>query len=499
MIALMIALISLATGCSSHRLQFKNSDAKRHDICKQKINQFNVQQVVLNHDLDQQIYQYQEVVEEILVNREKTVTLIGNIDKNKAIPPADLDALNLRLQAAMDIVDRIVSVIDSHQCWQEADNSHMQELGLLPLDPVVQLKGSMLALSAGLMLYDSYQAVVAVANEDGRIRRFLNQSDIGYGIQEDQLSAITDDFLSIENLSNIENSITLYEQRRAVIPLDTVNDDNFAYLDLLIHGTRSYNILRKLSLDDKVARRFGKHTNSISDSLNALNRSAVNGVSELFGNAVGAVEERKGRMYQDKTAEHLILGQLQAGDILLEKTPFRLTDKMIPGYWGHAAIWVGNQQELISLGVWNTALVNKYQQKIQNQQGVVEALRDGTKMNTLEHFLNIDDLVVLRKKNLMDQHKKKIIELTFRQVGKPYDFNYDVETTDKIVCSQLVYLAYTDIGWTTDTLIGRYTISPDNIAQKALHDGELEIILLFSDGKLVTKDISAFMGKLIQQ
>ncbi|MCK5354304.1 MAG: hypothetical protein KAJ63_04250, partial [Methyloprofundus sp.] len=156
-VVLIIALLALATGCSSQRLQFKNSDAKRYDICWQKITQFNDQQDVLNYDLDQQIYHYQEVIEEMLVNREKTVNLIGSIDKNKAIPPADLDALNLRLQAAMDIVDSIVSVIDSHQCWQEADNSHMQALGLLPLDPVVQLKGSMLALSAGLMLYDSYQ------------------------------------------------------------------------------------------------------------------------------------------------------------------------------------------------------------------------------------------------------------------------------------------------------------------------------------------------------
>ena len=33
---------------------------------------------------------------------------------------------------------------------------------------------------------------------------------------------------------------------------------------------------------------------------------------------------------------------MQAGDILLEKTPFRLTDKMIPRYWGHATIWTGH-------------------------------------------------------------------------------------------------------------------------------------------------------------
>ena len=78
-------------------------------------------------------------------------------------------------------------------------------------------------------------------------------------------------------------------------------------------------------------------------------------------------------------------------------------------------------------------------------------------------------------------------------------FNYDIETTDKIVCSQLVYLAYTGIDWPTDSLVGRYTISPDNIAQKALHDGELEIILLFNDGKQVTGDVTTFMSRLMDQ
>lgn len=189
---------------------------------------------------------------------------------------------------------------------------------------------------------------------------------------------------------------------------------------------------------------------------------------KVIGNTVGAVEERKGKLYQDKTAEKLTLSQLQAGDILLEKTPFRLTDKMIPGYWGHAAIWIGNKQELENQGLWNTPLVAKYHKQIQKQHGVVKALPDGTAMNTIGHFLNIDDLLVLRKKNFTRLDQKRVIELSLRQVGNPYDFNYDIETTDKIVCSQLVYLAYTDIDWPTDNLVGRYTISPDNIAQKAL-------------------------------
>ncbi len=59
--------------------------------------------------------------------------------------------------------------------------------------------------------------------------------------------------------------------------------------------------------------------------------------------------------------------------------------------------------------------------------------------------MNIDDIAIVRERETSNKEKAKVIIRTFRQIGKEYDFNYDVETTDKIVCSQLVYLAYTDI------------------------------------------------------
>ena len=495
---LTVALITLSSACDSYRISFRKSEA-RQDMCWNKIHNLNANSDTLNQLLDREISQYQLTVEQLLVNREKTLRLFNQIDKEKAISPADLDALNRRLKAAVQTIDTLVNIIDRNHCWRKADKNYMQAAKLPPLDSSLRVKGSMLTLSSALMLYDSYLTIVALASEDTRIRRFLNQSDIGYGKNEDQMAAMTDDFLSIANLSSIEQAIAYYEKNRATIQLDTITDDNLAYLDLLIQSSSSYPLLRDLPVENIIGRRMNARNNTIQDSLNALNRTAVNGISELFGNTVGLVEQRKGKLYQDKTAEQLILSKLQPGDILLEKTPFRLTDKMIPGYWGHAAIWLGNQQELIELGLWNTPIIQDYQQQIQNQQLLVEALRDGTKMNTLNHFLNIDDLVILRQKNITRQDKKQIIELTLRQIGKPYDFNYDVETTDKIVCSQLVYLAYTHIEWPTDNIAGRYTISPDNIALKALKDGELEIILLYIDGKLYTEDKYEFMHQITRK
>jgi len=30
-----------------------------------------------------------------------------------------------------------------------------------------------------------------------------------------------------------------------------------------------------------------------------------------------------------------------------------LTDQLIPGHWGHAAVYIGTEEELEALGIWN--------------------------------------------------------------------------------------------------------------------------------------------------
>jgi len=180
------------------------------------------------------------------------------------------------------------------------------------------------------------------------------------------------------------------------------------------------------------------------------------------------------------------------------KTPFRLTDKFIPGHWGHAAIWIGTEEELKKLGVWNHPVVIPYQKKIRTGHCIVEALRPGVQLNSLRHFLNIDDIAIVRCGKL---NKKKLAErivLSLRQVGKEYDFNFDVETTDKIVCSELIYTVYIEIDWPTEKSLGRYTISPDNVAEKTLNGGPLKLVTFFHNGALVTNMPLKQMKKLIE-
>ena len=234
------------------------------------------------------------------------------------------------------------------------------------------------------------------------------------------------------------------------------------------------------------------------DTLNLLKNEGVNFSSMVFGNAVGLVESRRGKLDGDAQTLEKVAGAVRAGDILLEKTPFRLTDAFIPGHWGHAAVWVGSEQELRELGIWEHPVVLPHQARISEGRGVIEALRAGVKMNSLAHFINVDDLAVLRRETASREQRIDVILQALRQVGKAYDFNFDVESTDRIVCSELVYHAYGDIRWPTARHLGRATVSPDNIAVLATGDGPLSVSLLYHDGHEVPEDSRRYIEKLVQ-
>jgi hypothetical protein len=182
--------------------------------------------------------------------------------------------------------------------------------------------------------------------------------------------------------------------------------------------------------------------------------------------------------------------------MLFEKTPFRLTDRFIPGFFGHVAIWLGRPEEIMQYTVnyegkeillLDHPKMGRYLEQMSLGKLIVEALREpGVTMNTLEHFMDIDDFLVLRSTNLVANGEKLL--KTIEQVGKPYDFNFDVETESSLVCSELIYTVFNDQSWPTERSLGRFTISPDHVAWKTF-DGCLEPQILFRDGKEVNQDM----------
>lgn len=368
-------------------------------------------------------------------------------------------------------------------------------------------------LAARLTLYDAYlvNLLKYTYRDSGRRQFDIGVVDEKAGLFVDQMyEELLDQSRFAETVDTIElvSAIPVNEQ----LPLKLV------FLDKVLDSSYAYQRLPTLSNAELAQIAIDITSNQFEDGLFELIDDTIFIVSKGVGNTVGLFESREGKLKHMPIDEvNSIIGALEPLDILFEKTPFRLTDNFIPGHWGHVAIWVGGREaipELKRLGVWQQlpeieAYVRKhrgyqgpgFQQAIFENRSIVEALRGGVEINTLNQFLNVDDLAVIRANTLIDSEKREYLLHTFAQIGKPYDFNFDVETSHEIVCSELVFEVYSDFPWPVEQAIGRYTISPDNVAILAVGEEALFApTLIYHDGQRLSElNLQQNFQRLLEQ
>jgi len=334
---------------------------------------------------------------------------------------------------------------------------------------------------------------------NSQLRRMVNREDRGFGIEEDSFLDVVDSYHSTSQRREMRQALNYIRENRKTTDRLRQEDKQVDYLMTLIDSSTSARSIAGGNILTDSGRKIGYYSSKSKDKVIELNHGTLHTVSKGFGNSIGLIETRRGLMADDSKLSSGISSELKPLDILLEKTPFRLTDKFIPGHFGHVAIWVGTEEELKAAGLWDHPVILPHRDKIRQGNCVLEALRDGVQLNSLEHFLNVDDFAVVRRKGLKTRQSKETLLRSFRQIGKEYDFNFDVETLDRIVCSELVYQVFTDSTWPTEKTLGRQTISPDNVARKAVDDKSYEVTMLYLEGKKLKGDLREHCRKLIEE
>lgn len=218
--------------------------------------------------------------------------------------------------------------------------------------------------------------------------------------------------------------------------------------------------------------------------------------------------------------------ELHPGDILIERRNWHVSNVGIPGFWPHAALHLGTMQEaddffkdlfpregftsyseLVAAQFPEFYLQYQQSDEAGYPYAVIEGQAPGIILQSLEKSAGADYLGVLRPKISKESTMKALL----RAIGnykKPYDYNFDFETRDEIVCSELVYDAYlpgTDkegINFELSLTSGRYMISPNQIVEKFYNEhgtvaSELDFVY-FIDGnedlkKSFVKDENAFL------
>lgn len=446
-------------------------------------------------DMAARVRAFQAQSEEALSLRAQAIAFLADLQaadaRGEPLSGGNLRRLNQGAAQLLEQRRALLAVARRHECWLDLAP---------PADAAaarVQATGIALSLAAALILYDNYLTAVGVYRSMPALRQHLNRKDSGFAIPRGELTRIAASFTSAANRSRVRRGLVWHERHGRGLT-DSENPDE-RYVAALIAQSPAFNMVRRARPVGYAENLMGFFGVLSLDTLNQLKNEGINFYSMLFGNAVGLVESRRGKLDAQEPVIEKLAGAVQAGDILLEKTPFRLTDAFIPGHWGHAAVWVGSEAELRDLGIWEHPVVRPHQARIREGRGVVEALRGGVKMNSLAHFVNVDDLAVLRPRSAGPGERIEVVLQALRQVGKAYDFNFDVESTDRIVCSELVYHAYGDIRWPTARHLGRSTVSPDNIAVLATGDGPFIVALLYHDGREVGDEPQRYLEKLVER
>lgn len=348
-----------------------------------------------------------------------------------------------------------------------------------------------IAMSAAVTLFENSKEMHNALDNNRLLRNKLNEGYPEFGIPEGFYDSSTMRSNNPEYRKTFGDAVSFFADNKSEIEFQ-INQSSPSIQSLyreiaqspMIKGLKGGNVFKEIfTLPVKAA------DGAVDLSERGLNKVKFTS-SKVVGNTMGLVRWRAGKLKDDTTMLKNMLAQLQPGDILLEKTPFTLTDKSIPGHFGHAAIYIGTAEQLREMNALDLPIVQKNITKITEGHGVVEALRSGVQLNKLQDFMNVDDVAILRPKHLTLADKLEAVELALGNLGKKYDFNFDVNTTDTIVCSELVYIAYPQVDFVTKNVLGSFAITPDDIALRAgATDADpLQLVLFGHDGKLVFDD-----------
>lgn len=351
-------------------------------------------------------------------------------------------------------------------------------------DDIERTKENLIWLTAYLNIFENYVTAYDHFFKQGKIRRILK--DIYVTREEDvpQLKRLKEVVRVINNKKYREflrKKVIEFKQNR--IALLKLKDPQLTRLIVKVEYspiannilTYQYPSLKLANAQDIIVRLFNKFTNFVSG---------------LFGNMAGAVRWRHGHMYEHHWTKQYLLENLRPLDIIAEKTPFALTDLFIPGHFGHIAVWLGTEQQLRDLGMWNHPIILPLQDQIKDGNYILESVRPGSRLTSLEKFLEIDEITIMRVPNILDDYKKyePIFKGAVDQLDKKYDFNFDVHTLEKVVCSEVIYHAFGKIQWPTAYIFGRSTISPDDVISLAFYDNSpvnLELSIIANKDKKV--------------
>jgi len=253
------------------------------------------------------------------------------------------------------------------------------------------------------------------------------------------------------------------------------------------------------------------------DRLRVRARQAQTTSRDLIGRAFYGLQKAMSRLISDKYTQsghtprlpEAIAEQvrqiIRPGDVFVNRKDHAFTNYFLPGYWPHAAFYLGRTGELEQMGIathengrprWRRLL----ECDATDPGRVVESMKDGVRIRSLRSPFAADAITVIRPR-VSDQAVAEAIGRALFHEGKPYDFDFDFTRSDRLVCTEVVYRSFEGVSGVQFPLTqraGRMTLAAEDLLRMALNQQHFDVVAAYSPSQLPTMATEAAAADVVR-
>jgi len=207
-------------------------------------------------------------------------------------------------------------------------------------------------------------------------------------------------------------------------------------------------------------------------------QQAVFATLETGGRLASELRDQWSPCRVDARVRNRLDALLQPGDVLICRHDNALSNLFLPGYWPHAALYIGSEDDRRRM---NITIDEDRASRWSGDRRVLEALKDGVLFRPLEETLAVDAVAVIRPQ--LDQADlARGITRVISHEGKLYNFDFDFFRSDRLVCTEVVYRAFDGLGPIEIPLqdrSGRPTLSAEDLLDLAYAGDGFDPVAVF--------------------
>ena len=169
---------------------------------------------------------------------------------------------------------------------------------------------------------------------------------------------------------------------------------------------------------------------------------------------------------------------LRPGDVFITRHDDAMSNLFLPGFWPHGALYIGSPQERDAMGLKTVSDGLRSTAEVVN---ILEAKKDGVLLREIEETLAVDAFTVLRPR-LSEAQIKTALSNGLSHAGKLYDFVFDFATSDRLVCTEVVYRSYHGVGgieFILSSMAGRNCLSAEGFLNQAIFNNWFDPVITY--------------------